>query len=164
MMFNLSNFVLPPWAKYATAVALVAVVWGHGYVKGIERTNDRIAVADTKIIYKQGKVTTKVITKYVKVKEKQEKVEEQIKNEGQSYAIKFPDNYNFNNEYVRLFNMSVTGEVSTLPKGTGGEASGVTPATQLDVSIHNHKVARDWKRVAETCEAWVKEQEELNGE
>jgi hypothetical protein len=163
-MMQLSELVIPTWGKYVAGVALVLAVWGHGFVQGIERTNDRIAVADTKVIYKQGKVTEKVIVKYVKQKEKQEKVEEQIKNEGQSYAIKFPDNYNFNNEYVRLFNMSVTGEVSTLPEGTGGKASGVTPATQLEVSIHNHKVARDWKRVAETCEVWVKEQEELNGE
>jgi hypothetical protein len=158
----LSNIILPPWAKYVAAVALVLVVWGHGYVKGQANVYEKQATATERVILKQGKVTTKVITKYVKVKEKQQPIEEQIKNEGQAYAIKFPDNYSFNNEYVRLFNNSVTGKVSSLSSGTGGEASGVTPATQLEVSIHNHQVARDWKRVAETCEAWVKEQEELN--
>jgi hypothetical protein len=161
-MLNLTNFVLPPWAKYVAGVALVLVVWGHGYVKGQANVYEKQATATERVIIKQGKVTEKIIYKYVKQKEKQKPVEEQIRNEGSAYAIKFPDNYNFNNEYVRLFNMSVTGEVSTLPEGTGGEASGVTPATQLEISIHNHKVARDWKKVAETCEAWAKEQEELN--
>jgi hypothetical protein len=158
----LTNFILPPWAKYVAAGFLVMVVWGHGYTKGQANVYEKQVGATERVILKQGKVTEKVIIKYVKQKEKQKPVEEQIKNEGEAYAIKFPDNYHFNNEYVRLFNNSVTGEVSTLPSGTGGEASGVTPSTQLEISIHNHKVARDWKEVALTCEEWVKKQEELN--
>jgi hypothetical protein len=162
MALNLTNFVLPPWAKYVAAGFLVMVVWGHGYTKGQANVYEKQATATERVILKQGKVTEKIVYKYIKQKEKQKPVEEQIKNEGEAYAIKFPDNYHFNNEYVRLFNNSVTGEVSTLPSGTDGEASRVTPATQLEISIHNHKVARDWKELALTCEAWALEQEKLN--
>jgi hypothetical protein len=163
MALNLTNFVLPPWAKYVAAGFLVMVVWGHGYTKGQANVYEKQANATERVILKQGKVTEKIVYKYIKQKEKQKPVEEQIKNEGEAYAIKFPDDYSFNNEYVRLFNNSVTGEVSTLSRRDPADSSGVTPATQLEISIHNHKVAREWKDRATLCEAWALEQEKLNG-
>ena len=158
-MGNLANIVLPTWARYVAYALLIAVVWGHGYTKGIEHVYKSQSTATEKLVFVQGKVTTKIITKYIKQKENQEVVDNKIKEEGNGYAIKFPnDTYHFNNEYVRVFDESVTG-VSTLPSRESGNPSSVTVPQQLDVSINNNKVARYWKERAETCEAWTQQQE-----
>lgn len=159
----LDNYVVPVWLKYVVVAVLLTVVWGHGYVKGQANAYNSVANATSKVVMLQGKVTTKVITKYIKQKAKQAPVEEQIKKEGQSYAIQFPnDTYTFNNEYVRLFNQSVTGSISSLSSGTDGESSGVTIADSLEVGINNNTVARQWKDRALTCEGWAKAQEEAS--
>lgn len=157
---TLDNFVVPVWLKYVVISVLLVTVWGHGYTKGQANVYEKQLDSTAKLVYIQGKTTTKVITKYIKQKEKQAPIEEQIKKEGQSYAIQFPNDYTFNNEYVRLFNQSVTGNLSTLPSGEPSQSSGVTVSRQLDVSINNNTVAREWKERALTCELWAKTQEE----
>lgn len=157
---NLSNVILPSWVGYGAVVVLGVVLWGHGYVKGQANVYEKSLNESVRVVTLQGKTTQKVITKYIKQQEKQKPIEEQIKNEGQSYSIKFPDGYTFNNEYVRLYNQSVTGELSPLPSGNPEDSSGVTPATSLEVGINNNQVAREWKERALTCELWAKEQEE----
>jgi hypothetical protein len=159
---NLSNVVLPFWAKYVAGAVLVVAVFSFGYVKGIERVYDKQQVGETKIIVKQGKVTTRIITKYIKEKEKQNPKDEEIKHEGQSYAIKFPaDDYHFNNWYVRLHDSSITGSLSTLSSGSDADPSGVSVARQLEVAINNNIAGRQWKERALTCEEWALEQEEV---
>jgi hypothetical protein len=162
-MIDLRTLVIPPIAKWGALITLVVAIWGHGYVQGIDRTNDRIVEKDIKVIVKQGKVTTKIITKYVERKQKQTKLDKEIKNEGTSYAIKYPDDgYRFNNEYVWLHDSSVKGTLSPLPRGNLGDSSGITVPETLSVSIHNTMVARQWQERALTCEAWTKEQEKLH--
>jgi hypothetical protein len=164
-MISLSNVVLPPFAKWAALAALTVAIWGYGYVNGIERTNDRIVEKDVKIIYKQGKITTKVITKYIKEKQKQAVIDKEIKQDGQSFAIKYPDGVSpFNNEYVWLYDNSVKGSISPLPSGNPGDSSGVTVSESLSVGIHNNTVARQWKERALTCELWAQEQERATTE
>jgi hypothetical protein len=163
----MTNLILPSWAKYVAyatlLTALFGSVWGHGFVKGIERTNDKQLKADFKIIKVQGKVTQKMVADYVKKHTKQKKVNEEIKNEGQGYAIQFPDDgYTFNNEYVRLYNNSVTGTISSLSSGNPGDSSGVTPSDSLEVGIHNNTVARQWQERALMCEGWAEAQENAN--
>ena len=34
--------VLPGWAKYAAVVALCVVIWGHGYIRGVGRVEQRL--------------------------------------------------------------------------------------------------------------------------
>lgn len=160
----LSNLVLPPWAKYVALGGLVIAAFSYGYVKGQANVYKETINETTKVVYLQGKTTEKVVTKYVKVKEKQKPVDEEIKHEGQAYAIDFADSKHFfNNRYVRLHDSSVEGSVPPLPSGDDGETSRVSEARQLEVAIHNNIVGREWKLLAETCEAWAKKQEELNG-
>jgi hypothetical protein len=163
-MIDFKSVVLPSYAKWVALALLTLAVWGHGYVNGIERTNDRLVMQDVKIITKQGKTTEKIVKVYVERKTKQAKVDKEIKNEGTSYAIKYPDDgYRFNNEYVWLHDSAIKGTLSPLPSGELGDSSGVTVPETLSVSIHNLTVARQWKERALTCEAWTKEQEQLNG-
>ena len=156
---SLTNLILPSWSKYVAYALLMVATWGHGYVTGVKHEDNKMIVHDTKVIIRQGEITTKIITKYIKIKEKQTKLDEGIKQDGKSYAILFPnDNYHFNNEYVRVFNESVTG-VPTLPSGNLGDSTTTTVPEQLSVSVNNNMVARYWKTRAEQCEEWVDTQE-----
>ena len=156
---NWASFILPTWSRYLAYGVLVISSWGYGYIKGIAHETKALVIHDTKVVIKQGEITTKIITKYVKIKEKQTKLDEGIKQDGKSYAILFPnDNYHFNNEYVRVFNESVTG-VPTLPSGNLGDSTTTTVSEQLSVSVNNNMVARYWKTRAEQCEEWTAEQE-----
>lgn len=159
---NLESIILPVWAKPVAYAVLVTFIFGYGYVKGLEKANNKQLLYDTKIVVKQGKVTEKLVTKYVYIRNKQTKKDTEIRNEGNGYAIRFPnDTYRFNNEYVRLFNSSVLGEISSLPSGKPAGNSGVTVSENLSVSINNNEVARKWKLRAEECEEWTKEQEKV---
>lgn len=157
----LSNFIIPPWAKYVAMGVLVVAVWGHGYVKGIERTNERAIVQDVKLVYKQGKVTEKVVKIYRDKIVKQKLTDSEIKDAVKQYQNKYPsDGYSFNNEYVWLHDNSIKGSISPLPSGNLGDSSGISVSEALSVSIHNNTVGRQWKERALTCEGWAKQQEE----
>jgi len=156
------NFMVPWWAKYVVGAALVASVYGYAYVQGLQSAGEKAARVETKIIVKQGEVTTKVITKYIKIKEKQKIEQEKTVNEGKQYAIQFPDTYHFNNEFVRLYDQSVKGSIPPLSDRERGESSTVSVPEVLQLSINNNLAGREWQLRAETCETWVKEQEELN--
>lgn len=159
---SLSNFVLPWWGKWVAIIALAVASFGYGYIKGIDHAKYSNYKSELKVIYKQGKVTERVVTKYIKVREKQAKINEEIKNEGQSYAIQFPtDAYHFNNEFVRVFDNSVKGSLSTLPSRESGADSGVTVPEVLTASVNNNEVAKKWKLRAFECEEWTQKQEEL---
>jgi hypothetical protein len=160
-MINLVNFVLPVWAKYVAGALLVAAVWGHGYTKGMERAYNTQLNEVTKIVYKQGKTTTKVVTKYIKQATEVEKKAEEIKHEGQAYPIKFPDDdYVFNNYFVRVFNESIGKSFPSLSSGADADPSGVGVSEVLDVSINNNTAGLIWELRAKSCEEWAKKQEE----
>ena len=158
----LSNFIIPWWGKYAVGAALIASVYGYAYVQGLKSGTVQIVEYNTRVIEKQGKVTEKIITKYIKIKEKQKQESEVVTNEGKQYAIQFHDAYHFNNEFVRLYDQSVKGSIPPLPDRERGEPSSISVPEVLSVSINNTLAGREWKLRAETCENWTKEQEELN--
>ena len=157
---SLRSVVLPVWLKPVLYLSAVMLIWFHGYVTGLQHAYKAEAIEVPKIIYKQGQVTTKVITKYIKIKEKQQVVNKEIKDEGDAYAIKFTnDSYHFNNEFVRLFDASVEGSVPPLSSGEPGDSTTVTVPEVLKASINNNAVAHYWETRAEACEEWAATQE-----
>lgn len=162
MLSDLTNMVIPWYVKYLVGAGLALSLFGYGYVKGLEKGAEKAALVDTKVIVKQGKITTNTVIKYVTKREKQKVDEEKAVNEGKGYAIKFTDNYRFNNEFVRLFDQSVKGSIPPLPSGEAGKPSAITVPEVLGVSINNVIVAKQWRERAELCEAWALEQEEAN--
>jgi len=161
-MITLSNIVFPAWVKYAAIAGLVVAVWGHGYVKGLDRYVHKAAIADTKIIVKQGKVTEKVVYKYIKESKKIEEQGKALQKEGQSYEIKFPnDNYVFNNYFTWLYDGSISDSVPPLSSGNAADPSGVGVSEAIPVFLNNNTAGRMWEQRAKACEAWAEEQEKL---
>lgn len=159
-MWNLSNFVIPPYAKYIALVVFVIALWGHGYVKGLQHAVEEAPQQAFDSVVVLNKVTERVVTKYIKQKEKQRKVDEEIKHEGNSFPIKYPDAGFANNEFVWLYDASVKGAFPPLPSGELGDSSGVPYSEVLSTSQHNHTVGREWKERALACEQWTKEVEQ----
>lgn len=161
ILSSIAKTVVPLWVKIAAVAALAASLIGFGFVKGMEHVYKNQAKEVPKIVYVQGKVTTKVVTKYVKQAQTIQKQGEELKKEGQSYAIKFPsDDYIFNNYYVWLYDGSLTGSVPPLSSGESANPSGITVSEALAVSIVNNTAARMWKNRALACEEWTQKQEE----
>jgi hypothetical protein len=157
----LSNFVLPSWVKPVAIAVAVMAIWFHGYSVGLNKAYSEVAQATTKVVYKQGKVTTKVVTKYIKQAEKIEAKAEKVKQEGQAYAIQFPnDDYTFNNYFVRVFNESLPSNLSALPRGADADSSGVAVSEALPVFVNNNTAGVLWELRAKSCEEWAAKQEE----
>jgi hypothetical protein len=159
-MIPLTTILTSNITKYVAVGALVAAVWVHGYVQGLQHAVEQNPVEFSSKVIVLNKVTEKVVTKYIKQKEVQKKVDEEIKQDGQSFAIKYPDVGFANNEFVWVYDNSVTGSISPLPSGELGDSSGVTYSEVLSASIHNHIVARQWKERALLCEQWTQEVEQ----
>lgn len=117
-MLNISNLVIPPWLKYVAIAALVGTVWGHGYTRGIEKAYTKV-IKETVVVYKkQQKLVDKVVKKEVPKSQTLKQQGEELKKEGQAYAIKFPDaGCTYDDEFVRLFNNSLETDVSALSSG-----------------------------------------------
>lgn len=163
-LFNFgTNFIIPWWVKYvAMAIAALALV-SFGYIKGIDHEVNQQNKEVAKVVYLQGKVTTKVITKYIKQEQKIKEQGDKLKQEGQSYAIQFPnDHYIFNNYFVSLYDSSITDSIPSLSEGNSSEPSGVGVSQVLQSAINNNTAGRLWEQRAKSCEEWVKNQEELN--
>jgi hypothetical protein len=161
-MIPLTTILSSNITKYVAVGALVATVWVHGYVQGLQHAVENAPVDMSARIIVQNKITEKVITKYIKQKEVKNKVNEEIKHEGQGFAIKYPDIGYANNEFVWLYNNSILSTISPLPEGELGDSSGVPYSEVLNTSIHNNIVGIDWKDRALACEQWTEEQEKAN--
>lgn len=155
------NILLPFWAKYAAGAVLIVSVWGHGYVTGLSSASEKAIALNTDRVILQTKVTTKVITKYIKQKEATRKITEEIKQDAQNFTIKFPSIGDANNEFVWLYDKSIENTIPALPSGELGDSSGISYSQVLNTSIHNNSVGKEWKERALLCEAWAKEQEEV---
>lgn len=154
----LNNLIFPPYVKWVAYGLLAISIFTYGYIQGIE---DRVD-AQVNTVYVQGKTTTKVITKYIKQKEKQQLVDKEIKDASHEYATQFADDgYKLNNTFVGVHDAAVQGKLPTLPSGNAGESSGISVSESLPVFVENLQIGKQWKERALLCESWVKEQEEL---
>lgn len=160
-MSPLSNIILPPWVKYVAIAFAAVAIWGHGYTTGLTKAYNEVAHETTRVIYKQGKVTTKVITKYIKQAKDLEKTAKEVKQEGQAYAIQFSnDSYTVNNYFVRVFNKSIESDFPSLSYGADADPSGVAISEVLEASVNNNTAGKIWELRAKSCEEWAAKQEE----
>ena len=151
------------WMKWVIVLALIVGLFGYGWYKGDEHgkeklTNYKIAQANiaAKIVVKQQKVTTEVVTKYIHdVKTIRIRGATIIK-EVPIYVTTQADNRcTINNGFVRVWNGSITGSVPPTP----GPANDSPSDTKLsDVAIAHAKEVEQYNETAERLKAlqeWV---------
>jgi len=157
-------FVSGNWARLAIygllIVGALATAAGVGYYKGVQRLWDyqvEQARAAVSIVVKQGKVTERVVTKYITIKAKAQIVEHTVEKEVIRYVDKNPGHC-LDPEWGRLHDAS-TGAVPDPASGTDGEggtaptaAEALTTATQ-----NNARCIRTANRL-DALQKWVTEQ------
>lgn len=122
------------WLAYgAIALLLVAAGWLDGYRRGelkLYEYQGEQAAESVKIVVKQGEVTERVVTKYVRIKEKAGNAADGIRREVIRYVETNPSGMCLDDDWRRLHDAAAAG---VLPAGAGGpdgavRAPGADPA------------------------------------
>lgn len=142
-----------------TALLLLGGAAGWGYHKGVQRLWDyqvEQAQQAVRIIVKQGKVTERVVTKYIKAKSEAVIIEKQVEREVIRYVDKNPG-YCLDPEWGRLHDAS-TGAIPHSPRATDGEGGAPTAAQALEtVTQNNARCIRTADRL-DALQEWAREQ------
>ena len=118
-------FLIGNWQRLAvygmTLLLILGAAWGHGYVKGSAKLADykvEQAREAVKIVIKQSAVTTRVVTRYIKVKVKTDAAAAAVAKEITDYAISHPGTC-LDADWRRLHDGAAS---NTLPGAAGGTA------------------------------------------
>lgn len=159
------DFVTGQWQRLAIyallAVILLGAAAGWGYHRGVQRLYDyQVAQAQqaVKVIVKQGEVTTKVITRYVKVQAATEHAAAGVKEEVHRYEARNAGSC-LDPEWGRVHDAAAT---NTLPPPTGGaDGPGEAPkaAAALATVTDNYAAHNACVDALEALQGWVREQE-----
>ena len=166
-MAALLAFVSGNWARLAiyglVIVGALATAAGVGYHKGVQRLWDyqvKQARAAVAIVVKQGKVTERVVTKYITIKAKAQIVERTVEKEVIRYVDKNPGHC-LDPEWGRLHDAS-TGAVPDPAGGTEDPSRAPTAAEALEtVTQNNARCIRTADRL-DALQEWVSEQQKVN--
>jgi hypothetical protein len=158
---------IPFWERALAIVALVAAVWGHGYVKGNQHGTAKLdnyiakqAIESQKILRGQETITEKVIVQYREVAGKTEVVTNTVEKEVIRYeatnttACLDPD-------WRRLHDAAA---LNRLPEPAGGvDGAGGTPLASeaLTAVTENYARANRTADRLDYLQAWVTQQQQL---
>ena len=155
---------LPAWAWRVIAYGLlIAALVGFGWVKGNEHGTQKLtdfqaeqAMADAKIIVKQGAVTERIVTRYIKVKGETQTVTQEIQKEVTRYVETAP-RLVLDADWVRLHDRAAR----AVPEATGdadGAAGETTAAQAIQTVTENYGACqRNYDKLIGLQE-WVREQ------
>jgi len=161
-------FVTGNWARLAiyglVIVGALATAAGVGYHKGVQRLWDyqvKQAQAAVAIVVQQGKVTERVVHRYIKVKGDAVVVERTVEKEVTRYVETNPG-YCLDADWRRLHDAS-TGAVPDPAGRTDGEGRAApTAAGALQtVTENNARCIRTANRL-DALQEWAREQQKLN--
>jgi len=160
-------FVTGNWARLAiyglVIIMALGTAAGVGYHKGVQRLWDyqveqaRAAVA---IVVKQGKVTERVVNRYIKVKGDAVVVERTVEKEVTRYVETNPG-YCLDADWRRLHDAS-TGAVPDPARSTDGTASGVEVAALTQTCTENYAEYHRTAARLTFLQAWAREQQKVN--
>lgn len=136
-------FFLGNWQRFAVyagvAAVLLGAAWFHGYTRGeiklFEYQADQ-AKSGIKIVVKQGAVTERVVTKYIKVQEATQNAANGIRNEVNRYAQTNPGAC-LDDDWRRLHDAAALGSLppsSASPDGAV-RATGADPRDEGDHGV-----------------------------
>jgi hypothetical protein len=126
---NLLTLLLGQWQRLALYGALVAVVCGFVYFKGYQHGRDQLdqyvaaqALEATRIVTRQGKVTEKILTRYVEVAGATHTVTETVEKEVIRYADANPAGLCLDADWRRLHDSAAA---NTFPGAPGAPPGGL---------------------------------------
>jgi hypothetical protein len=156
-----------PWAwaaRLAIYAALVAAIFGFGWVKGDEHGTEKLteyvgaqAKQSAAVVVKQGAVTEKVVDHYIQVAGKTKTVVQYVDREVTKYAESNPGNC-LDAEWRRLHDAAAT---NTIPGPAGGSdaARGAPTAAQaLSTTTGNYGACNRTADRLDALQAWVRGQ------
>lgn len=170
---SLSGVVLPPWAKWAAAAALLATVYGVGRLHEARRGAD--AMADylakqagqaVRIVERQAKVVTVTETKY----------RDRIKTvyvQGATIENSIPDyvqpadtgRFAVNAGFVRVLDAAWAGQAVGPAADSDREPAGVPLDQVAGAEVHNATSCRAWREQAIGWrEFYARQQVAINGQ
>ena len=160
-------FVSGNWARLAIygllIVGALAAAAGVGYHKGVQRLWDyqvEQARAAVSIVVKQGKVTERVVTKYITIKAKAQIVEHTVEKEVIRYVDKNPGHC-LDPEWRRLHDAS-TGALPDPAGGADDPGRAPTAAEAIEtITQNNARCIRTADRL-DALQEWVREQQKVN--
>ena len=130
-------FVIANYGRFiaygVAALAVASTIWLHGYGRGVQKLYDyQVAQATeaVKVIVKQGAVTERVVTKYVKVQGRTRVITNTIEREVVRYAAQNTTSC-LDTDWGRLHDAAAIGAVSEAP----GAADGATGAPKASAAI-----------------------------
>ena len=167
-MWSIVNFLTGNWTRLiiygALALAAIAVIWGHGYHKGVQRLWDyqvEQAQQAVKIIVKQGTVTERVVTKYIKVQAKAQIIERTIEKEVVRYAQDHPG-LCLDHQWRRLHDAAALGAIPQPATPADGASGAPEAATALQTVTENYARCLRTATRLDALQEWVEAQKSLN--
>ncbi len=147
---------------------LVIGIFGYGYVKGNQHGTAKLAdyqaaqlAKATIIVTKQGAVTERVVTKYVKTAGETKTVTNTIEKEIIRYESAKLDLCPLSNGFVSLHDSAALGSVPNPASATNGTASGVTANQALGTVTKNYATYHETADRLRALQDWTRQQYEL---
>lgn len=161
---SIAGFAAGNWQRIAIYALLATVLLGSaagwGYMRGVERLYDyqaKQAQASVKVILKQGAVTEKVVTRYIRMKEAAQVVVRTVKEEVTRYEPSNPG-YCLDAGWRSLHDAAATGTVPD-PARRADETSGAPKAAEaLGAVTDNYAACRRTADQLESLQEWVRQQ------
>lgn len=148
--------------KWILRAAVVVAVFVSGCRYGAGRDEKKTAEATVKVVYRQGAVTEKVVTKYVdRVRVIREKGDQIIKEVPVYVTAENDAACTVNNGFVRLWNDANQGEISDAAAGTDAAASTVSLSDVGRQKAAEAKLSRETEERLIALQEWVREQSKL---
>jgi hypothetical protein len=167
-ILRIGGFALGNWQRIAIygalALAAISIVWGHGYHKGVQRLWDyqvEQAQQAVKIVVKQGAVTERVVTKYIKVQAKAQIIERTIEKEVIRYAETHPG-LCLDHQWRRLHDAAALGAIPEPAAPADGASGAPEAATALQAVTGNYAACLRTAARLDALQEWVGAQKSLN--
>lgn len=141
------------------AALILGAAWGKGYLMGSQRLENYIgeqAKEEARINTERGKVTVRVVTRFVKVKGDTQIVTETVEKEVIKYAN---TGYCLDAAWGRLHNDAAANAVSYTAAKPDGEVGAPTAATAIKTVTSNYAACHRNADKIDALQQWIAEQQ-----
>lgn len=164
MIAGILAFAVGNWQRLALyaalAVILLGTAAGWGYHRGVLQLYDyqvKQATAAVKVITRQGAVTTKIVTRYIRAKARAEQTQQTTHEEVVRYEKSNPG-LCLDARWRLLHDSAASGTLPPAPSGADGASDPPKAAAAIDTVTSNYGAHNDCADKLDALQAWVREQ------